>query len=62
MSKSPKRFEMDFDDPDRTWDIGHDGIVTVDVHKLLRKPKARQKIAKAREIMARIRAEKAAKQ
>lgn len=62
MSKSPKRFDMDFDDPDRTWEIDRHGVIVVDVHKLLRKPKARQKIAKAREIMARIRAEKAAKQ
>jgi len=57
MSK-PKKF-VDFDDEERTWDIDR-GVVIVDVDKLLRKPKAQRQIAKAREIMKRIRDEQAA--
>lgn len=58
MSKS-KKF-VDFDDEERTWDIDHHGTVTVDVDKLMRSPKVQQQIAKAREIMERIRDEQAA--
>ena len=58
MSKSPKSIEID--DDEKTWEIDHHGIITVDVHKLLRKPKAQRQIAKAREIMKRIRDEQAA--
>lgn len=63
MPKLPKHAYTDESVPEdeRTWAIDR-GVIIVDVHKLLRKPKARQKIAKAREIMKRIRAEQAAKQ
>jgi len=61
MSKpKPKKF-LDFDDEHRTWEIDR-GVVIVDVHKLLRSPEARHQIAKAREIMAHIRAAEKAKQ
>jgi len=60
MSKSPK--SIDFDDDEKTWEIDHHGVITVDVHKLMRSPKVRGQIAKAREIMKRIRAEQAAGQ
>jgi len=58
MSKSPKSIEID--DEEKTWEIDHHGIITVDVHKLMRSPKVRGQIAKAREIMERIRDEQAA--
>jgi len=62
MFKRKSEKFLDFDDENRTWDIDHHGVMTVDVHKLLRSPEARHQIAKAREIMAHIRAEKKAKQ
>lgn len=63
MSKLPKHAYTDESVPEdeRTWAIDR-GVIIVDTHKLLRHPKVRGQIAKAREIMARIRAEKAAKQ
>jgi len=61
MSKPKSKKLIDFDDEDRTWEIDR-GVVIVDVHKLMRKPKVQRQIAKAREIMARIRAEKKAEQ
>jgi len=62
MSKPKSEKFLDFDDEHRTWEIDHRGVVTVDVHKLLRSPEARHQIAKAREVMARIRAAEKAKQ
>ena len=59
MSKPKKSIEIDDDDDEKTWEIDHHGIITVDVHKLMRSPKVRGQIAKAREIMERIRAEQA---
>jgi len=56
MSKSLKHIEFEDDDEERTWEIDHHGIITVDADKLMRHPKVRMQIAKAREIMARIRA------
>jgi len=61
MSKPKPKPVLDFDDEHRTWEIDHRGVMTVDVHKLLRSPEARHQIAKAREIMAHIRAEEKAK-
>jgi len=61
MSKPKSKEVLNFDDEDRTWEIDR-GVIIVDFHKLLRKPKTQRQIAKAREIMARIRAEKKAKQ
>jgi len=62
MSKPKSKEVLNFDDEYRTWEIDHRGVITVDVDKLLRSPEARHQIAKAREIMAHIRAEKKAKQ
>lgn len=53
----PSKFVVKDDDPEGTWEIDHHGIITVDVHKLLRHPKVRRQIAKAGEIMERIRRE-----
>jgi len=62
MFKPKSNGVLNFDNEDRTWEIDHRGVITVDFHKLLRKPKTQRQIAKAREIMAHIRAEKKAKQ
>lgn len=60
MSKSSKFVEFGDKEKEKTWTIDQHGVVTVDVHKLLRRPKARRQIAKAREIMERIRREQEA--
>jgi len=61
MSKPKPKPVLNFDNEDRTWEIDR-GVIIVDVDKLMRSPKVRHQIAKAREIMAHIRAAEKAKQ